>query len=245
MTKDEIAYGMKFIKWLKTQNSAPSVIGLSGGEPTLNPYLWTDVVPSLEEIKMLFTGVNVEIHTNGSRPVPEAMQKKYHKFFWNAIIGHDMFHRQFRKINQLFLNDYSEIASSVILRSNKAMLRGYGAEFPIVVVNMKGRGADILKNDKYQEVYVKGFPHTLCQWHQSGEITVVNFLPGLIGHCGEKSHPLPDGSDKDNFSYYNDSFETVLKNALQYQLTQCNTNCSQKCISTCIALKKDVPCIPA
>jgi len=239
MTKEEIDFGMKFIEWLQTQNSMPAVIGLTGGEPTLHPQLWTDVLPHIERLKDQYKGLNIELHTNASRPIPLEKRFKYSKFFNTIYVGHDMFHREFRKLNELFIDDYTDLGVNVIIRNNKWLLKGDNTQLFGALVRTKGRGLNTIKSDKYYEVHTANTPRQECSWHQN-ECTIVNFTPGLINHCGEKSHPLEDGSDKSDFSSYTDSFHTILRNAVEYQFTKCGKNCSQKCLVSFVA-KKNIP----
>jgi hypothetical protein len=238
MTKEEIEFGMSFVRWLKTQNSLPAVIGLTGGEPMLHPKLWTDVMPSLESLKAQYNGLGVELHTNGSRPVPLAKRVQYHKFFSNIFVGHDMFHREFREINQLFLDDYTDLGS-ITLRSNKWLLIKGDTKIFSSTVRTKGRGINTLKGDKYHEVFATGYPRKEC-FREQGDYTSVNFTPGLINHCGEKSKPLADGSDITDFSAYTDTFSAILRNAVDNQLVKCGANCSQKCMVSVISKTKDL-----
>ena len=238
MTREEIDFGMKFVQWLKTQNSLPAVIGLTGGEPMLHPNLWTDVMPNLEAIKMQYKTLQVEMHTNGSRPVPLAKRLQYHKFFATIYVGHDMFHREFRQINELFLDDYTDLGP-ITLRSNKWLLKKEGSHVLAASVRMKGRGINTLKSEKYHEVYVSNYPRQEC-FRAEGDGILVNFTPGLINHCGEKAHPLADGTDITDYSAYTDTFSSILRNAIDYQLVKCGANCSQKCMVSLISKTKDL-----
>jgi hypothetical protein len=240
MTKEEIEFGLTFLRNLVNQNSEPVVIGLTGGEPTLHPLFWSFVIPRLEEIKKQYPKIEIELHTNGSRPVEKSNIYKHHKIFGAVFIGHDMFHRQVRSVSQLFLSDYAELCKNgVTLRSNNWILKGYGLEFPIAVVRGKGRGADLVKNNLiFQEVSVFGYPKLDCS-RVSQDYILVNFTPGIINHCGEASHPLEDGSDINNFSQYGDKFNSILEKAIHHALYRVGNNCSQKCMISCVAKRTD------
>lgn len=243
MTRAEIDYGLGFIQWLAQRNSSPAVIGLTGGEPSLHPDFWTYLLPRLTAVRQQYQQCGIEVHTNASRPISPEKIKAFHKFFANCYVGHDMFHREFRPLNKLFLEHWAEVShGGVTLRSNNWLLRSNGGPMPdqyAASVRIKGRAEGLLKHDKYYEIPgVTGYPRHECSWGK-GDYTIVNFTPGgLINHCGEKSHPLADGSDASDWSHYTDTYDQVLNKAWDYQLRLCNKNCSQKCLVTCIAKKK-------
>lgn len=240
MTRAEIDKGLDFIRWLATRNSSPAVIGLTGGEPTLHPDFWTYLLPQLADIKKQYQQCGIEIHTNASRPIKPENIAKFHKFFSSCFVGHDMFHREFRPLSKLFLEHYAEVChGGVTLRSNNWILRNNvlaGQDVYAASVRIKGRAEGLLKHEKYAELLVQGYPRHECTWH-SGDYTVVNFTPQYINHCGEKSHPLPDGSDMHTFSQYADTNDQVLTRAVEYQTKHCFKNCSQKCMVSCITKK--------
>jgi hypothetical protein len=241
MSKEQIEFGMEFISRLATRNARPVVIGLTGGEPTIHPLFWSFVMPQIAIIRKQYPELFIELHTNGSQPVDKREIFNFNKFFSNVVIGHDIFHRQFRALKDLFLEDYAELSYGVAIKSNSWLItRPTYTAVCAPLIRSKGRGANLNKHPSYQQECVDGYPKHMCSLYANPpDGLIVNFTPTLINHCGEKSRPLADNSDITDFSNYTDDVDTILANAHRYHLARSNKNCSQKCMCSFVTKKNN------
>ena len=237
MSDEQLDYAFRFVEWLKTKNLRIPVVGLTGGEPTLHPNFWGYVMAKLAYARQFHQSSWFELHTNASIPVPPLYKECYWKFFTNIYVGHDAFHRKFKLLSELYLQDYSEISHDVHLRYNGWKPNGEHCTY----IKLKGRGANLPNSTEYVVHPTSDTPKHNCNiFGGNQEVMYVNFTPDSINTCGEKSHPLPDGSDSQWFKPYTSSFEELLHNSLDYHINGCNTQCSQPC-SAAFYKKKDTP----
>jgi hypothetical protein len=237
MTESQIDYAFDFVRWLMDQNVGIAVVGTTGGEATLHPLFWTGYMPRLAALKNLLKAEIFELHSNASVPVPEIMKQAYPRFFNTLFIGHDMCHRMFKPLNELYIQDYSEVVNNICLRQNDYIVGGMHTIF----IRAKGRAHESLMNGTFEMLPVQGHPKMNCSWHdeQRGmDCLHFTFTPDHINHCGEKSHPLPplpnnQGKiDEGQFWEYGMDFNKLMHAALDYNTKYSGPNCSQKCMTS-------------
>lgn len=235
MTDEQLVKAFDFITWLKSFNYKLAIIGVTGGEATLHPKFWSNVIPELVRVRQLHGLQYVELHTNGSIPVPSVEKIKCSKFFSKAIIGHDPFHRKFKSLSELYLQDYTEISQEVVLRYNEYYCNPYTKGS---YLREKGRAANMVPSGKYEALLpMAGHPkHECTMYTKGGNCLYVDFTPDHINYCGEKSHPLPPlphnqgNIDEGQFHPYTLSNEEIIHNSMKYHTNHCSVNCSQKCM---------------
>jgi hypothetical protein len=228
MSWTQLNYASDFAEWLFEHKSPLHVLGLTGGEPTLHPYFWSHVMPIATKIRQIHSLENVELHTNASIPVPEQYKTMYSKFFSKIYVGHDPMHRSFKKLDELYLQDYTEISKELVLRQNRYI---FPNNTETMIVRNRGRAAELVKSGKYEVVPVTGYPKPDCI-RGKGSFDSLNFqfTPDHINHCGEKSHPLPNPEKPEGqFHPYGMDFDILAYAALDYELKYCGDNCSQPC----------------
>jgi len=235
MTKEQIDTAAQFLHWCKSKSHTMAVVGLTGGEPTMHPGFWNYVMPLLKKYKDQTQFDLFELHTNASRPVLQEYLGPYNKFFANVIIGHDPFHRQFRKINELFIDQYSELSKSIALRKNNYYLVHPDPSIKpewVSVLRDKGRAAESLRNGVIHPVNVQNKGELDCMWRSYGNDNIlVNFTPWHINHCGERSHPQFGETEENSgqFHSYDMTFDEILASAVKYTTHHCAEGCRQQC----------------
>lgn len=235
MTKEQIDTAVQFLHWCKSKSHTMTVVGLTGGEPTTHPGFWDYVMPHLKKYKDQTQFDSFELHTNASRPIPEEYLGPYNKFFTNVFVGHDPFHRQFRKLNELFIDQYSELTRSISLRKNNYYLvhpdPTIGPEW-VSTLRDKGRAAESLRNGAIHPVHVQNQGQLDCVWRVYGNDNIhVSFTPWHINHCGERSHPQLNETEENSgqFHPYNMTFDEILSSAVKYATNYCAEGCRQQC----------------
>lgn len=230
MTDDQLQRIWDFLVWLKTKNYKIVVLGLTGGEPTLHPKFWNHILPNVDSFRKLHQINRIELHTNASQPVPDHIKNDYCKHFGTVFVGHYPFHRKFKSLSELYLQDYTDISVELILRYDKyKMAEGiYGMS-----IKEKGRAAKMIPSGKYINIPAFGYPKMECVHDRSDPGTLnVSFTPDHINYCGEKGHPLPNSSgDEGQFHPYILSNEEIIHNSLTYSTNYCKSFCSQKCVA--------------
>lgn len=243
MTDEQLNYAVEFVRWAQKNNIPLHVLGLTGGEPTSHPKFWSDVIPKVINLKVEHKVPCVELHTNASIPVPEPYKAGCARLFDRIIVGHDMFHRQFKPLSELYLQDYTDIGVEVCLRQVKSI---YCNEC-ISPVRLKGRAAALPTSDKYElQTFIPGafpigdkYPQQQCSiYGPKVDYLLVAFTPDHINFCGEKSHPLNTGIDEGQFHKYGMPYDEILNNSLKYAMFHSRANCSQKCMVNFIRKKK-------
>ena len=235
MTDDQIATAVDFLHWCKGMGHDLVVVGITGGEPTMHPKFWNHVMPLLKDVKDKTKFEGFELHTNASRPIPTEHLGPYCKFFANVIVGHDPFHRAFRSVDELYLDQYTEISKELKLRKNN-----YYTTHPdpniksewVSILRDKGRAKDSLEDGTIQRINVQGQGAMDCVWEKYTKDTLnVAFTPWHINHCGERSHPMDGESEKvsGQFHSYDMTFDEMLAGAVNYVSNHCGVKCFQMC----------------
>ncbi len=247
MTDEQLDYAFGFVKWAQKNNIPLDVLGLTGGEPTIHPKFWTDIIPRVIDLKLDHKLEWLELHTNASIPVPEFQKNRCARLFDRIIVGHDMFHRQFKPLNKLYLQDYTDVGVEVILRQARSVWNGV----EMSSVRLKGRAAALPTSDKYEvqslpygtpvaSSHGNTFPQQQCSiYGKRLDYLLVAFTPEHINYCGEKSHPRTPAIDEGQFHPYGITYEEIVSNSLKYAMFHGGPNCSQKCMVNFIR-KKDL-----
>lgn len=237
MTTEQFNYGFNLIKWLSENEIKTCVIGTTGGEPTIHPTFWTEYMPQLAHARQSNNIEYFELHSNASIPIPEVHRKGFHRFFHKTYVGHDPFHRQYKKLNELYLQDHSEISQEVVIRYCNYYLGGYqDASY----VRRKGRALESINNGRFIEHRVQNCPATDCSWVKYPPTDTVHFCftPDHVNHCGEKSHIYSDAdkTSSGQFHPYGMDYNKLLHSAFDYNLKFAKEKCSQKCMATWVTL---------
>lgn len=230
MSLEHLARAFDFIDWAN-QNPALTltVLGITGGEPTLHPNFWDTLMPRLNVIKRRWpnNNDNIELFTNGSLPIPmDEFKFEYNRMFSNIYIGRDIFHDQFGKVDELFLNDYEFFTKDIHLRkcaylnSNK---KTYSA------VRKKGRASDI-KFEPRQ-------PRRNCHiYNNTGHSTLmVNFTPDCIIFCGENAAKDVVIDDKTAIGYDTENTE-IIRKSFDYNQLYSGIRCKCPCMEDMVCI---------
>jgi hypothetical protein len=227
MSKEVFKRAYDFLKWAVNNPSLDvRVVGITGGEPTLHPDFWVDMMPMIREIKTDRKDIPFELHTNGSIPIPkEQLEEKHSKIFNTIFIGRDIFHDKFKKTNELALDDYCFIGKTVNLTKNAYYVGNFNKIFSFI--RRKGRADEIIPK-------IKTPNKLICSSHENlGYRSLgVDFTPDYIIFCGE--HPtkttIPDG--KIALSYdSNPTNEEIVQKAFTYNQLYSGRRCLNPCIN--------------
>jgi hypothetical protein len=228
MSEENLKKTFDIIRWIMEKDSLNiTILGITGGEPTLHPKFWSDVMPTLIDLQKKNPKIPIELHSNASIPIPkEYFQKRYNKIFSKIYVGRDIFHEQFKKTNQLYLDDYEFFAGEVSLRKN-AYITGPNEMHSLI--RQKGRGADIKITQRA--------PRRECQCYQTpGYCTLLtHFTPNYIGFCGEKAAKSVVIDDK-NAVGYDTPYETIIHKSFDYQQLYSGARCQHPCIADWVSV---------
>jgi hypothetical protein len=200
------------------------VLGITGGEPTLHPEFWSLVIPTFSSFSKAYPKVPIELHANASVPVPkEEMKMLYGKLFSKMYVGRDIFHDQFRKPEQLFLNEYEFFTRELSLRKN-AYLCGNNKMHSLI--KQKGRGADI-------KIYPERSRRRECACYANMEHATLSaaFTPTHICFCGERAAKSIVIDDKIAMGYNYTRGEEVIEKAFNYNQLYSGKRCDQPCMA--------------
>jgi organic radical activating enzyme len=242
MTDAQLQTAFSFVEWLYTQNHTVVVVGLTGGEPTLHPKFWDKVMPMVDEAKKKLKISNWEMHSNASIPVPPSSIDTYRKFFNRIMVGHDQFHRKFKSLSELHLDDYTQLTNELVLIKNEyKMVSTDGTRTTVAAsLRMKGRAKKSMQSGLIEgESYVPANLDCAIKRYALDNLCF-NFTPWHINHCWEHSHPEPEEVNHGNFHSYDMPWDYLLNSAIQYVSNHCGQNCTQPCYGGWGNLRKPV-----
>lgn len=231
MTLEQLDKAEDFIRWAKGKGHDVVVLGITGGEPTLHPHFWNVVMPRMMKLREDKIVSNFELHTNASVPVPREYFLTYNKFFNRAMVGHDPFHRRFKQLNQLYLDDYTSITNELVLRRNEWKCTDVNGNSKLLnLLRRKGRAAESLSKGILFDAPLQNRFELDCACSKYAmESPAADFTPWHINHCGEHSHPQPGETNHGQFLPYDTPNNDILISAVNYITNHSGVNCTQPC----------------
>ena len=225
MSHNNLVKSLQTIEWMINNPALNlTVLGITGGEPTLHPEFWDLVIPTLANFRKAYPKVPIELHANASVLIPrDEFKLQYSKLFSKMYIGRDIFHDQFRKPEQLFLSDYEYFVNEIALRKNAYPVND-GRMYSLI--KQKGRGADIkISPDRSRRL------ECACYTNSGHYALLTAFTPTHICFCGERAAKSVVIDNKVAMGYDYTRGEEVIEKAFYYNQLYSGKNCDQPCMA--------------
>jgi hypothetical protein len=237
MSLDNLDRVFSFLGWVSTNPALTlSILGITGGEPTLHPEFWNVLMPRLKNFnENRNPKIPIELHTNGSIPVSKNMFiPMYNKFFSNIYVGRDIFHDKFKKLNELCLSDYEFFTPILNVRKNEYITmdgNNMGS-----AIRWKGRAQNISSTNLSS---THGCLSTReCQGYMGRTYSSLNvaFTPTHITFCGELPAKSPiDGKGIIGYDP-NLTNEEIIQKAFLYNQLYSGVRCLNQCMKDFVVL---------
>lgn len=226
LVDNEIDYIFQFLNKLIERKTEIGVIGLTGGEPMCHPNFY-DILYFLKcLIKENQNRINlpIELHTNGTIEFKEI--EEFYKFFYRIYIGHDIFHDKFRRINETYIDNLSNVGQQIIIK--KPTFFDVMNKEEYIFVRNKGRAKSYFDSSEFKR-------ENECVFNKASVVPLnglgnICFAHDHIRFCSENSE---DFENKKCFTKYYKSYlktpEKLVEKSLKYLLLHSRENCKSKC----------------
>jgi hypothetical protein len=226
MSQERFSLVMDILTSIRDAGNQIHTIGITGGEPMCHPNFYT-MLRFLKNFKETNENqLSLELHTNGSIKFQQI--DNFNKIFRNVFIGHDDFHRKFRKLSELYLDELTYVSELVSLKRYNWIINGE------LLHPLREKGRAVNLNMK------KCFTKKECTYERIDRgLVFIDFAPDHIRFCGENSHYF---EAKENFVEYNNRFikqpNLLLKKALNFVNFHNKEKCRVQCNTTFFKIRE-------